>query len=65
MVISSLIHVVKKRLKIVLKSLAYESNLYGLDSLRAGGAIVVGSNGISERLIMIHGRWKTHTVKDM
>lgn len=65
MVISSLIHVVKKRLKIVLKSLAYESNLYGLDSLRAGGAIAVGSNGISERLIMIHGRWKTHTVKDM
>ena len=50
-----------------LKELRYDSSLYSLHSLTAGGATaVVNSNiSISERLLMIHGRWKTHTAKDM
>lgn len=50
-----------------LKELGCDSSLYGLHSLRAGGAtaVVNSNNSISERLLMIHGRWKTHTAKDM
>ena len=49
------------------RDLRYDSSLYGLHSLRPGGAkTVVNSNkSISERLLMIHSRWKTHTAKDM
>ena len=51
--------------KSYLDDLGYDSTLYGLRSLRAGGAtaVVNHSNGMSERVIMIHGRWKTHTAK--
>ena len=50
-----------------LKELGYVSSLYGLHSLRPGGAtaVVNSNNSISERLLMIHDRWKTHTAKDM
>ena len=42
---------------------------YGLDSLRSGGATAVISNNaskvVSERLLKLHGRWKTDKAKDM
>ena len=38
--------------------LGYPKNLFGLHSLRAGGA------GVSDRLFKRHGRWKTDQAKD-
>ena len=42
---------------------------YGLHSLRSGGATAVISNNaskaVSERLLKLHGRWKTDEAKDM
>ena len=50
-----------------LKELGYDSSLYSLHSVRAGGAtaVVNSNNSISERLLMIHGRRNSHTAKDM
>ena len=42
---------------------------YGLHSLRSGGATAVISNdvssSVSERLLKLHGRWKTNEAKDI
>jgi hypothetical protein len=41
---------------------------YGLHSLRAGGitSVVQNSNNtVPERLLKLHGRWKTDAAKDM
>ena len=42
---------------------------YGLHSVRSGGATAVISNNaskaVSERLLKLHGRWKTDEAKDM
>ena len=50
-----------------LKELGYNPNLYGLHSLRSGGATsaVKHSKDMSERSLKIHGRWKSDTAKDM
>ena len=51
-----------------LASLGYDRKKYGLHSLRAGGitSVVQNSNNtVEERLLKLHGRWKTDTVKDM
>ncbi len=47
-----------------LKELGYNPNLYGLHSLRSGGA-VKDSKDMSERSLKIQGRWKSDTAKDM
>ena len=42
--------------------------IYGLHSLRSGGitsAVRNSSNSIPERLLKIHGRWKSDSAKDM
>ena len=41
-----------------------EPKMYGLHSLRSGGASHLANKGVSEDLIMQHGRWKTTTAKN-
>ena len=48
--------------------LGFNPNDYGLHSLRAGGVTSVvrnSSNSIPERLLKIHGKWKSDSAKDM
>lgn len=40
------------------------SRLYGLHSLRSGGASAAINNGVSERLVGKHGRWKSGYSRD-
>ena len=55
--------------KTTLKDLGFDSKDYGLHSLRSGGATAVinnnASKAVSERLLKLHGRWKTDEAKDM
>ena len=55
--------------KTTLKDLGYDPKEYGLHSLRSGGTTAVISNNaskaVSERLLKLHGRWKTDGAKDM
>ena len=51
--------------KQTLKELGYDEKKYGLHSLRAGGATEAVIQGkISERLLKVHGRWKTDVAKE-
>jgi integrase len=47
-----------------LSSLGYDSSKYGLHSYRSGGATTAAINGVSDRLLKKHGRWKTEVSKD-
>ena len=38
--------------------------MFGLHSLRSGGATAAARNGVSDRLFKNHGRWKSENVKD-
>ena len=55
--------------KTTLKDLGYDPKKYGLHSLCSGGATAVISNNaskaISERLLKLHGCWKTDEAEDM
>ncbi len=55
--------------KETLQRLGYDSSVYGLHSLRAGGVTSAVNNEtettISGRLLKLHGRWKTDIAKDM
>ena len=55
--------------KTPLKDLGYDPKEYGLHSLRSGDATAVistnASKAVSERLLKLHGRWKTDVAKDM
>ena len=59
----------RKIFKTTLRDLGYDPKEYGLHSLRSGGATAVISNNaskaVSERLLKLHGRWKTDEAKDM
>ena len=44
--------------------LGYPKHLFGLHSLRAGGASAVANAGVSDRLFKRHGRWRTDRAKD-
>jgi len=50
-----------------ISSLGFETKDFGLHSLRAGGitAAVATDPSISERLLKLHGRWKSDIAKDM
>lgn len=50
-----------------LKQLGYNDKMYGLHSLRSGGATAAAKNNteLTERLLKLHGRWKSDTSKDM
>ena len=51
-----------------LKDLGYDPKKYGLHSLRYGSATALISNtaskAVSERLLKLHGRWKTDEAKE-
>ena len=55
--------------KEALKDVGYDPKDYGLHSLRSGGVTSVVSNdlshNVSERLLKLHGRWKSDEAKDM
>ena len=55
--------------KDALKDVGYDPKDYGLHSLRSGGITSVVSNdlshNVSERLLKLHGRWKSDEAKDM
>ena len=50
-----------------LKEIGVDHELYGLHSLRSGGATSAVSYNfnLSERLLKLHGRWKSDNAKDM
>ena len=51
-----------------LSKLGYNLNDYALHSLRSGGITSVvrnSSHSVPERLLKIHGRWKSDASKDM
>ena len=46
------------------KKIGLDEKLFGLHSLRRGGATEAANRGINDRLFQKHGRWKTSGVKD-
>ena len=44
--------------------LGYPRHLFGLLSLRAGGASAAANAGVSDRLFKRHGRWRSDRAKD-
>ena len=49
---------------VVLKSIKLDAKLFGLHSLRSGGASAAANMGVPDRLIQKHGRWKTVGIKN-
>ena len=47
-----------------LKNIVAETKLFGLHSLRAGGATAAANLGVNDRLFKKHRRWKSEKVKD-
>ena len=47
-----------------LQDLGLDKSKFGLHSLRSGGASAACKAGVSDRLIMKHGRWKSEKSKD-
>ena len=47
-----------------LKYLGFPANLFGLHSLRAGGATAAANAGVPDRLFKRHGRWRSENAKD-
>jgi integrase len=47
-----------------LHSLGFDSAMYGVHSLRSGGATLAASSGIPDRMFKRHGRWRSETAKD-
>ena len=51
-----------------LKALGYDSKLFGLHSIRSSGAsaaVNLPSGPVSDRLLKLHGRWKSDYAKDL
>jgi len=48
----------------LLNSIGLNQKLYGLHSLRSGGATAAANLGVPDRLFKKHGRWKSENVKD-
>ena len=46
------------------KELGYPADVFGLHSLRAGGASAAANAGVSDRLFKRHGRWRSDNAKD-
>jgi len=42
-----------------------DTKLYGLHSLRIGGASAAANNDLPDRVIKKHGRWKSENAKDV
>ena len=44
--------------------MGWDPKLYGMHSLRAGGATAAANAGVPDRLFKRHGRWKSESAKD-
>ena len=44
--------------------MGWDPKLFGMHSLRAGGATAAANAGIPDRLFKRHGRWKSESAKD-
>ena len=44
--------------------MGWDPKLFGMHSLRAGGATTAANAGVPDRLFKWHGRWKSETAKD-
>ena len=44
--------------------MGWDPKLFGMHSLRAGGATAAANAGVPDRLFKRHGRWKSETAKD-
>ena len=47
-----------------ISQLGFDPKLFGLHSLRAGGATAAANAGVPDRLFKRHGRWKSESAKD-
>ena len=47
-----------------IKSIGMDPALFGMHSLRAGGATAAANAGAPDRLFKRHGRWKSESAKD-
>ena len=47
-----------------LESIGLEKSLFGLHSLRSGGATAAANAGVPDRLFKRHGRWRSEKAKD-
>ena len=47
-----------------LEEAGYDPKQYGLHSFRSGGATTAANNGIPDRLLKKHGRWRSEGAKD-
>ena len=47
-----------------LENIGLDKNLFGLHSLRSGGATAAANAGVPDRLFKRHGRWKSDRAKD-
>ena len=45
-------------------SLGYDSSAFSTHIFRAGGATLAANEGVPDRLLKRHGRWKSETAKD-
>ena len=48
----------------LIRSIGLNDKMFGLHSLRSGGATAAARNGVPDRLFKNHGRWKSENVKD-
>ena len=48
----------------MLEAIGLDKRLFGLHSLRAGGASAAANAGVVDRLFKRHGRWKSENAKD-
>ena len=47
-----------------IEQLGMDPKLFGMHSLRAGGATAAANAGVPDRLFKRHGRWRSESVKD-
>ena len=47
-----------------ISQLGFDPKLFGMHSLRAGGATAAANAGVPDRMFKRHGRWKSESAKD-
>ena len=45
-------------------SIGCDKSMFGLHSLRSGGATQAAKNNVSDRLFKAHGHWRSENAKD-
>ena len=52
-----------EQIRRLLKRIGLKLELYGLHSMRSGGASLAAALGLPDRLIMCHGGWRSESSK--